>query len=143
MCRTPEAGQSTSISTFSVSRTYRGWPSATWPPSATNHWTMVPSVMATPAWGILIQVRLSLIASRQCPDRVGDADPLGIVEGLEFGGIGDRRVGRAPALGRRGQLPEELVGHDRCDLCSRAGEPGGGVHHHDPLGLRRTGEHRL
>src|SRR5665213_4248895 len=123
MRTTPDDGHSTSISTFSVSRTYSCCPSVTGSPSATNHWTMVPSVMATPAWGILIHVRLSLIASGQCPDRFGDAHPLGIVQGLELGGIGNGRVGRTQAFDRSGQLAEELMGDHRGDLRTGAGEP--------------------
>src|SRR5580704_2096912 len=114
---TPDAGQSTSISTLSVSSRYRTWPTVTCSPSAASHSTMVPSVTATPACGILIGVRPSSLTCRTAPstvadegpDALGDPGSLRIVARLQPGRIGDGRVHRTQAFDRGRQPAEEVA----------------------------------
>src|SRR5271165_1163054 len=105
---TPLTAASTSVSTFSVSITYSGWPSVTTAPSSTSHSTRLASTMAIESLGTRTGTGSATVPPDRPADGVDQHRRRGQRRRLEPGGRRDRGEPAADAGDRRRQLPEQL-----------------------------------
>src|SRR5581483_8451330 len=102
----PATGATSSWVVFSVVISTTGSSAATRAPAGRSHRVRVPSPVNMPRLGITISCAIVVLPPDQLADDPGDVGRLRLIELLQGGGVGNRRLRRGERLDRRVQVVE-------------------------------------